>query len=622
MGKLVQPKVYFVGFQQINYEELERYLHDSGNQDYLATLDQAKQEGLSGAEILCSTFAKLCYKSLSLGQNANITRVRDIESNLKACFNAGHGCYDEETQVLTSLGWKLWKDVNYEDLLATRTAEGLLEYHKPLRLVSYLHKGSMYKVENSAVDLLVTPDHKMLACKMTTKEGRKKKNFRLYTAESLKGVSHCYTKVAELQQPVTLNIKNEQLALLGFIIGDMGYEGGNMVRSSLRKPREINFLKKNAEILGWSVEESTPGRWFLRWPKEEIYFTDLVSRTYKNKARVIPEEILTNGNITQLKYLFSGLMNSDGNFCIKGESSDTYLTTDRELADQVQQLLLHIGSAGHISVENERQNSYGDKPLYTVTILTKNLKPQINQSSGDQYAKLEEVKDWEGTVYCAEVPNNTLFVRRNGIPVWSGNSIFEHVNFNFVAADVSRVFTHELVRHRVGTAFSQNSGRYIRLDNIDIVFDPILDPIRELCQEKQAYDEAWYARAVKESGLEEMKDFSSKKKMTSALRRFAPNGQSNEIAFSMNLRTIRHTIMVRTNRHAEWEIRVVFAEIYKLMKEKYPLMFYDASETLVEGIIEVSGMKTQPYEMGEAEVINNASTETLKAELKRRGVEV
>ena len=46
-------------------------------------------------------------------------------------------------------------------------------------------------------------------------------------------------------------------------------------------------------------------------------------------------------------------------------------------------------------------------------------------------------------------------------------SIFEHVTANFFFADVSRVFTHELVRHRVGSAMSQESLRYARLTDIN-----------------------------------------------------------------------------------------------------------------------------------------------------------
>lgn len=197
-------------------------------------------------------------------------------------------------------------------------------------------------------------------------------------------------------------------------------------------------------------------------------------------------------------------------------------------------------------------------------------------------------------------------------------SIFEHVGFNFIVADCSRVFTHELVRHRIGTAFSQNSGRYIRLDEIDLVIDPILEPVLDDIKDIQQYLEQKYALMVQKTGLDAMKDFGKKKKMTSALRRIAPNGQANEIGFSVNLRSLRHTVMMRTGRHSEWEIRLVFQEIYKLLKEKYPLIFHGAVETVVDGIIEVSGLRTQPYEKTADMLLSELTDDQLKAELDRR----
>ena len=40
-------------------------------------------DNLSGMEVLVSMMAKLCYKSLTLGHNDNITRVRDVRSNIR-----------------------------------------------------------------------------------------------------------------------------------------------------------------------------------------------------------------------------------------------------------------------------------------------------------------------------------------------------------------------------------------------------------------------------------------------------------------------------------------------------------------------------------------------------------
>jgi len=168
-------------------------------------------------------------------------------------------------------------------------------------------------------------------------------------------------------------------------------------------------------------------------------------------------------------------------------------------------------------------------------------------------------------------------------------SVFEHVYLNFVVHNCSRVFTHELVRHRVGTSFSQTSGRYVRNDKLDLVIDPILEPIRAEIMAMQETLEWWYAAAVEKMGLNaEALPFDTKKKITSALRRMLPNGQANEMGFGLNLRSLRHLIALRTSRHAEWEIRVVFNQIYDLVRVKYPTMFYDVRVEMVDGLREIT----------------------------------
>jgi thymidylate synthase (FAD) len=166
-------------------------------------------------------------------------------------------------------------------------------------------------------------------------------------------------------------------------------------------------------------------------------------------------------------------------------------------------------------------------------------------------------------------------------------SVIEHVQLNFMITNCSRVFTHELVRHRVGVAFSQTSGRYVRSDVLNVVIDPILEPAYDLFEEAREYLQSWYKRVQERLKMDEIKDFSTKKKLTSAMRRMLPNGQSNEMGVSLNLRTLRHTLEMRTSEHAEWEIRYIFNQIYHIVKEKYPMMFFDATEQETEGLLEV-----------------------------------
>src|SRR4029077_233385 len=58
-------------------------------------------------------------------------------------------------------------------------------------------------------------------------------------------------------------------------------------------------------------------------------------------------------------------------------------------------------------------------------------------------------------------------------------SVLEHASYSFALRNVSRVFTHELVRPRARSTFSQESLRYVRLADIGFRVPPALEPVRE-----------------------------------------------------------------------------------------------------------------------------------------------
>jgi thymidylate synthase (FAD) len=160
-------------------------------------------------------------------------------------------------------------------------------------------------------------------------------------------------------------------------------------------------------------------------------------------------------------------------------------------------------------------------------------------------------------VYCVKVPNGLLFVRRNGKPVVSGN-------------------THELVRHRAGSAFSQESLRYVRLADIGFRVPPALEPVREQVLAIVEQLEEFQVSAANELGIdEEGVPFHVKKEVTSALRRLAPIGLSTDIVWTANARTLRHVIEMRTAEGAEEELRLVFDEIARIMQAEAPGLFQD-----------------------------------------------
>lgn len=155
-------------------------------------------------------------------------------------------------------------------------------------------------------------------------------------------------------------------------------------------------------------------------------------------------------------------------------------------------------------------------------------------------------------------------------------SVLEHANWSFAFRNVSRVFTHELVRHRAGAAYSQESLRYVRLTDIGFRVPPALEPVRQQVIELVERLEEFQVDAADALGLdEEGVPFAVKKEVTSALRRLAPIGLSTDIICTMNARTLRHVVEMRTALGAEEELRLVFGQVAELMQEEAPLLFQD-----------------------------------------------
>ena len=155
-------------------------------------------------------------------------------------------------------------------------------------------------------------------------------------------------------------------------------------------------------------------------------------------------------------------------------------------------------------------------------------------------------------------------------------SVLEHANYSFALRNVSRVFTHELIRHRAGSAFSQESLRYVRLTDIGFRVRPALEPVREQVLAIVEQLEEFQVSAAAELGIEEEGvPFHVKKEVTSALRRLAPTGLSTDIIWTANARTLRHVIEMRTAEGAEEELRLVFDEIARIMQAEAPYLFQD-----------------------------------------------
>jgi len=164
-------------------------------------------------------------------------------------------------------------------------------------------------------------------------------------------------------------------------------------------------------------------------------------------------------------------------------------------------------------------------------------------------------------------------------------SVLEHSSVSFMFCDVSRVFTHELVRHRVGCAISQESLRFVRLEEIDAWAPTVIVESEQTMRIfTNAIEQAEIAyKALTRILIHSAMPFKEKKVITSALRRIAPIGLATNIGWTANFRTLRHVLEMRTEPSAEEEIRRVFAKVGQILCQRYPSVFADYTCDYVEG---------------------------------------
>lgn len=158
-------------------------------------------------------------------------------------------------------------------------------------------------------------------------------------------------------------------------------------------------------------------------------------------------------------------------------------------------------------------------------------------------------------------------------------SVTEHAGVSFAILNISRVATHELVRHRVGVGVSQESLRYVRIRDLKFwIPDELTKDQKSLMQEAVEGSEAKY-RQLDQSIPWDKLPMDQKKRLTSAMRRILPDGLATNIVWTANHRTLRWVIEMRTDPAAEVEIRMIFDQVAQICTRDYPYIYQDFVRT-------------------------------------------
>jgi thymidylate synthase (FAD) len=200
-------------------------------------------------------------------------------------------------------------------------------------------------------------------------------------------------------------------------------------------------------------------------------------------------------------------------------------------------------------------------------------------------------------------------------------SCVEHAVWNLLVTGVSRSLTHELIRHRAGTGYSQLSQRYVDESVAEYVCPDIIaeDPeLHEIWLESLNQSHAAYVKLANKLNEKLIKKYrmqylksgahgimaignlddlqpsgetktAIRKEARQAARSVLPNATETKIFVTLNARAARHFVEQRGSKHAEPEIRKLANAILDVLAKDAPNLFGDYERIpLPDGTYEIN----------------------------------
>ena len=372
-------------------------------------------------------------------------------------------CYSSDHDVLTSSGWIAINKITNEHKIASLVNGNILEYVNPIDLQKYNYEGKMYIVDSNQVNLKVTPNHRMY---IGDRNGR---NYKIELAEEIYGKRRKYLKnvnkirlnydnipkelkLNEFREITKFRIyDNEEivfefdiepwLKLFGIWIAEGSLNGQRSIHFAVHKQRVRKELEDSCEKLRIKLGKYNEGNgdtnkncYAINSVKMYKYFESYYGKSINKK---LPNWVWILSK-KQCQILINAMMLGDGHI-MKGTITMRYDTSSVKLRDDLQILCLHAGysanwylkyEAGHTTNVKSRygkeinENITSTVDSYRLTIVTKQNNPLVNKNiKAHGKDRLDRWEDFKGQVYCCTVPGDgVIYVRRNGIPIWCGNS--------------------------------------------------------------------------------------------------------------------------------------------------------------------------------------------------------
>lgn len=302
-------------------------------------------------------------------------------------------CLSPDHDVLTTTGWKRISEITKKDKVACMINNQLV-YQNPYQIYEYDHKGLMYNCSTDSVDICSTLNHRMWVKKSIDsdydfEEAKNIISHRVQFKRNVENDRHDHITYAN-----TKFAMDPWLSLLGIFIR-FGIIHNEQIIINLK--HKYNYICDIVYKLGIRIS-TINGKNGIIIHDKQIYdeFTSF------NKENEFPP-FVWNLNRRQSRILLNSLLTSNTKWV---KTNSIYHSPSKNLVEEIQRLSLHAGWSANISKVKE---------IYRVNIITTHNNPFINARNSD-------IIEYEGKIHCLAVIGGVFYVRRNGKPLWTGNS--------------------------------------------------------------------------------------------------------------------------------------------------------------------------------------------------------
>lgn len=324
-------------------------------------------------------------------------------------------CFDDQTEILCNNGWKYFSELTYKDKVAQyNTEEGIITYTQPSNIIVKPYTGVLHHYKGKSTDICVTPKHELLVRHPNSSKYSKKRS------ESGKWSKNYYYPVSgkavgELDEFTAKEAFLIALQADGSLFGNCptGKDRRDFT-FTLQKERKIVALKRLMNSLSIKYKEKLLSNGQTRlWGTLPKDFPEV--STIKTFGWLNPEKCSYSFGRAFIKEL--------GNWdsTVRG-SNIVYYNSNIEAIDKVQHLAVISEYSAYKSINRTKEQTIntlapnGNKRLSAKDIYVLSITDKTEKLYPNKY----EV-DYDGTVYCATVPEGAIVVRRNGSACIQGN---------------------------------------------------------------------------------------------------------------------------------------------------------------------------------------------------------